>query len=239
MTAALRGSVRAQWRTSRVPTAVDGARPRPARNSAATPSYPLDRSIISGLFQFLEPNGSRLSCKRLLAGRKEPCSVQRRSTAQRTNERFPPAALGSFKRWLGGAASHAAVDQPDRPRNACADRPISGSPRRRSASGSRREGWALEHARPVLDELDAAVEGAVVDHIERDVGIAVVDAFRAGGTGDHGKDDHPETVYKTRLEQRPAQADAAERAKDAGALLLHRPDRLHGVAAHEGRVGPR
>src|SRR5687767_15640092 len=60
MTAALRGSVRAQWRTSRVPTAVDGARPRPARNSAATPSYPLDRSIISGLFQFLEPNGLRL-----------------------------------------------------------------------------------------------------------------------------------------------------------------------------------
>src|SRR5687767_12964718 len=59
MTAALRGSVRAQWRTSRVPTAVDGARPRPARNSAATPSYPLDRSIISGLFQFLEPNGWR------------------------------------------------------------------------------------------------------------------------------------------------------------------------------------
>src|SRR5215218_5081649 len=59
MTAALRGNVRAQWRTSRVPTAVDGARPRPARNSAATPSYPLDRSIISGLFQFLEPNGLR------------------------------------------------------------------------------------------------------------------------------------------------------------------------------------
>src|SRR5215216_2193660 len=59
MTAALRGSVRAQLRTSRVPTAVDGARPRPARNSAATPSYPLDRSIISGLFQFLEPNGVR------------------------------------------------------------------------------------------------------------------------------------------------------------------------------------
>src|SRR5215212_8834428 len=59
MTAALRGSVRAQLRTSRVPTAVDGARPRPARNSAATPSYPLDRSIISGLLQFLEPNGVR------------------------------------------------------------------------------------------------------------------------------------------------------------------------------------
>src|SRR5512146_3535838 len=97
----------------------------------------------------LLPNGWRLSCERLLAGRKEPCSVQRRSTAQRTNERFPPAALGSFKRRLGGAASHAAVDQPDRP--------ISGSPRGRSASGSRREGRALKHPRPVLDELDATV----------------------------------------------------------------------------------
>src|SRR5687767_15965756 len=99
------------------------------------------------------PNRWRLSCERLLAGRKEPCSVQRRSTAQRTNERFHPAALGSFKRWLGGAASHAAPETPG------ADRPISGSPRGRSASGSRRERWALEHARPVLDELDAAVEG--------------------------------------------------------------------------------
>src|SRR5688572_30649159 len=70
MTAALRGSVRAQWRTSRVPTAVDGARPRPARNSAATPSYPLDRSIISGLFQFLEPNYElySLCCKISLCG---------------------------------------------------------------------------------------------------------------------------------------------------------------------------
>jgi hypothetical protein len=26
------------------------------------------------------------------------------------NERFPPAALGSFKRWLGGAVSYAAID---------------------------------------------------------------------------------------------------------------------------------
>jgi hypothetical protein len=79
----------------------------PISLTSTTPSLPSQR-----------PNGWRLSCERLLAGRKEPCSVQRRSTAQRTNERFPPAALGSFKRWLAGAASHAAIDQPDRPRNA-------------------------------------------------------------------------------------------------------------------------
>lgn len=90
-----------------------------------------------------------------------------------------------------------------------------------------------------LQQLDSAVEGSGANHVERDIGIAVVDAFRARGTGDHGEDDHPETVYKTRLEQRPAQADAAERAEDAGSLLLHRPDRLHGVAAHERRIGPR
>jgi hypothetical protein len=28
----------------------------------------------------------------------------------------------------------------------------------------------VEYARPVLDELDAAVEGSAVDHLERDVG---------------------------------------------------------------------
>src|SRR5215510_140369 len=40
------GSVRAQSRTALAPMAVEGARPRPARNSTATPSYPLDRSVI-------------------------------------------------------------------------------------------------------------------------------------------------------------------------------------------------
>src|SRR5262245_10514512 len=83
-----------------------------------------------------------------------------------------------------------------------ADRPNSGSPRRRSAAGSRREGWALEHAWPVLDELGAAVEGAVVDHVEGDVGIAVVDAFRAGGTGDHGEHHDPEAIDDPGAQQR-------------------------------------
>ena len=60
----------------------------------------------------------------------------------------------------------------------------------------------------------------------------------AGGTGDHGEHHDPEAIDDP-AQQRAGQADAAERAEDAGALLLHRPDRLHGVAAHEGRVGPR
>jgi len=42
----------------------------------------------------------------------------------------------------------------------------------------------LEHAGLVLDQLDAAVEGAVLDHLEGDVRIAVVDAFLAR-SGDH------------------------------------------------------
>src|SRR3954452_10885314 len=46
MTAAPRGSVRAHSRTSLAPMAVEGARPRPARNAAATLSYPFDGSVI-------------------------------------------------------------------------------------------------------------------------------------------------------------------------------------------------
>src|SRR6266700_27965 len=46
ITVAPGGSVRAQSRTALAPMAVEGARPRPARNSTATPSYPLDRSVI-------------------------------------------------------------------------------------------------------------------------------------------------------------------------------------------------
>ena len=41
----------------------------------------------------------------------------------------------------------------------------------------RGKGWVVEYARPVLDELDAAVEGSAIDHIERDVGVAVIDAL--------------------------------------------------------------
>src|SRR5262245_13115580 len=96
-----------------------------------------------------------------------------------------------------------------------------------------------KHSGDILQQLNPAVEGSAGNHIERDVGIAVVDAFRAGGTGDHGEHHDPEAIDDPGAQQRAGQADAAERAEDAGALLLHRPDRLHGVAAHEGRVGPR
>ena len=44
-------------------------------------------------------------------------------------------------------------------------------------SSGRVEWWVLEHAGPVLDQLDATVEGAVLDHLEGDVRIAVVDPF--------------------------------------------------------------
>jgi hypothetical protein len=37
--------------------------------------------------------------------------------------------------------------------------------------------WVVEYTGPVLDELDAAIEGSAIDHVERDVGVAVVDAF--------------------------------------------------------------
>jgi hypothetical protein len=51
------------------------------------------------------------------------------------------------------------------------------SNRHLATSCGRSEWWVLQHAGPVLDQLGAAVEGAVVDHVEGDVGIAVVDAF--------------------------------------------------------------
>ena len=73
-----------------------------------------------------------------------------------------------------------------------ADRPIQprGLPTQRAAlrtngtvvrlallASGRGKWWVVEDARPVLDELDAAVEGSAIDHVERDVGVAVVDAF--------------------------------------------------------------
>src|SRR5215213_1092360 len=52
----------------------------------------------------------------------------------------------------------------------------------------------LEHARLVLHQLDAAVEGPVLDHLEGDVRVAVVDAFCARGPGDHREHPDPEAV---------------------------------------------
>jgi hypothetical protein len=44
------------------------------------------------------------------------------------------------------------------------------------ASG-RDKWWVVEYAGSLLDELDTAVEGSAIDHVEPDVLIAVVDAF--------------------------------------------------------------
>ena len=51
---------------------------------------------------------------------------------------------------------------------------VDGATSRRGA-----ERRVLEHAGLVLDQLDAAVEGPVLDHFEGDVRVAVVDAFCA------------------------------------------------------------
>jgi hypothetical protein len=96
----------------------------------------------------------------------------------------------------------------------------------------------LQHPGPVLDQLGAAVEGAVVDHLEGDVGIAVVDAFCTRGAGDHRKHDDTEAIDEAGTEQRAAEAEAAERTEETGAVALHCPDVRDGVAAHEGGVGP-
>jgi hypothetical protein len=42
--------------------------------------------------------------------------------------------------------------------------------------------------------LDAAVEGAAADHLESDIGIAVVDPLPAAASGDDGKDNDAEAV---------------------------------------------
>ena len=46
-------------------------------------------------------------------------------------------------------------------------------------------------------------------HVERDVGIAVVDPVAARAPGDHGEDDLSETVDQARLEERTARCEAA------------------------------
>ena len=65
----------------------------------------------------------------------------------------------------------------------------------------------------VLEQLEPAVERSAGDHLEADVGIPVVDALPPGAAGDDGEDDHPEAVDEAGLEQRPAQAEAADRAQ--------------------------
>src|SRR4051794_20002803 len=113
-------------------------------------------------------------------------------------------------------------------------RPADGATLRRGA-----ERRVLEHAWPVLDQLDAAVESPVLDHLEGDVRVAVVNAFFARGPGDHREHPDPEAVDESGLEERPAQAEAADRADEPRAILLHGADRFDCVVSDERGVGPR
>ena len=62
-------------------------------------------------------------------------------------------------------------------------------------SGSRvRAGWPGKHRREVLEQLEPAVERSAGNHVEGDIGITVVDPVVASAPGDHGEDDHTETV---------------------------------------------
>ena len=44
-----------------------------------------------------------------------------------------------------------------------------------------------QNRRSVLEQLDAPVERPAVDHVESDIGIAVVDPLPAAASGDDGK----------------------------------------------------
>ena len=62
-----------------------------------------------------------------------------------------------------------------------------------------------KHSGDILKQLNSAVERPAGNHVEGDIGITVVDPLVAGAPGDHGEDDHPETVHEACLEERPAQ----------------------------------
>jgi hypothetical protein len=69
------------------------------------------------------------------------------------------------------------------------------APARAEDSGSRvRAGWPGKHRREVLEQLEPAVERSAGNHVEGDIGITVVDPVAASAPGDHGEDDHAETV---------------------------------------------
>src|SRR5579872_2053462 len=106
------------------------------------------------------------------------------------------------------------------PTASCA--PASSSPAAdRTESDAAGPGRPGQNRRDVFDQLEAAVEGAAADHVERYVGIAVVDPFPAGVPGDDGKDNHPEPVDQAGRQQRAAQTEAAHGAHGLGGLLLH------------------
>src|SRR5207247_7979323 len=95
-----------------------------------------------------------------------------------------------------------------------------------------------ENRRSVLEQLDATVERPALDHVESDIGIAVVDPLPAAASGDDGKDNHAESVDEAGLQQRAAQGEAAYGAHRFGTLGLHLPHGFNGVSGDELRVRP-
>jgi hypothetical protein len=100
-----------------------------------------------------------------------------------------------------------------------------------------RIGRTGEHPGDILEELDAVVERPAGNHVEGDIGVSDIDALAAGFTGDHGENDHPETVHQARLEKRPAQGQAAQRAQTGHAVPLHRSHSRDWVLPDELGIG--
>jgi hypothetical protein len=97
-----------------------------------------------------------------------PCSSTRRSTASKTQA---SAVAPTSTRGTGSSGSA------DGDKAASGTHDQGGVPTRSLLASCGGKRWVVEYAGPVLDELDAAVEGSAIDHVERDVGVAVVDAF--------------------------------------------------------------
>jgi hypothetical protein len=94
---------------------------------------------------------------------------------------------------MGSGIIAAKLERRRRPELIVAEQGCSGALRAlRSCRGGER--GVLEHTGPVLDQLDAVVEGAAVDHLEGDVGVAVVDALGARGAGNHREHHDPEAI---------------------------------------------
>lgn len=68
----------------------------------------------------------------------------------------------------------------------------------RPPSGARRR---VQHRRPVLEQLQTSIEETAVQQLQLDVGVLVVDPFRAGRSGDHREHDHPVPVDQPRSQQ--------------------------------------
>ena len=68
--------------------------------------------------------------------------------------------------------------------------------RDRSASG-----WALEHGRHVLEQLQTTVEGARLDQIETHIGVSVEDPILSRRPGDHREQHHAVPVDEAGVQQ--------------------------------------